>query len=134
VQLEKGSTATPYEFKPYATELTAAQRYYETSYDAGTPAGTATTNGAFGWSIVASNRPSYFVPYKTPKRIAATPTLYNPVTANATTLRNVDAASSGSGTIEATSTNGFRVFWPSANTGQTQGQDITGHFTANAEL
>ena len=134
VQLEKGSTATPYEYKPLATELQAAQRYYETSYDAGTPAGTATTNGAFGWSIVASNRPSYYLPYKTPKRTAATPTLYNPATANATTLRNVDAASSGAGTLEAAGTNGFRVYWPSGNTGQTQGQDITGHFTASAEL
>jgi hypothetical protein len=134
VQLERGQAATPYEFKPYATELAAAQRYYETSYDAGTAVGTVTNSGSFAWGIAAANRPSFSVPYKTPKRATVTPTLYNPGTANTTGLQNNDAVSSGAGTIEAPGTNGFRVFWPSGNTGQTVGQMISGHFVANAEL
>ena len=134
VQLERGQAASPYEYKPLPAELAAAQRYYETSYDAGTAVGTATNSSSFAWSITAANRPSFHVPYKTPKRATITPTLYNPATANATTLRNVDAASSGAGTIEAAGTNGFRVYWPSGNTGQTVGQMISGHFVSNAEL
>jgi hypothetical protein len=32
VQLEKGSTATSFDYRPYGTELMLCQRYYETSY------------------------------------------------------------------------------------------------------
>ena len=34
VQLEKGSTATDFEYRPYGAELALCQRYYETSVDA----------------------------------------------------------------------------------------------------
>ena len=35
VQLEKGSTATSFDYRPYGTELALCQRYYETSNGAG---------------------------------------------------------------------------------------------------
>ena len=35
VQLEKGSTATPFDYRPYGTELALCQRYYEASTTAG---------------------------------------------------------------------------------------------------
>lgn len=40
VQLEKGSTATPFEYRPYGAELSLCQRYYET--------GTGSVNGYNG--------------------------------------------------------------------------------------
>jgi hypothetical protein len=33
VQLEKGSTATSFDYRPYGTELMLCQRYFETAYD-----------------------------------------------------------------------------------------------------
>jgi hypothetical protein len=41
VQLEKGTVATPFEVRPFATELALCQRYYETSYGPQTTPGTA---------------------------------------------------------------------------------------------
>jgi hypothetical protein len=46
VQLETGSVATPFERRPYGTELMLCQRYYEKSYEQATVPGTATGVGA----------------------------------------------------------------------------------------
>lgn len=45
VQLEVGSTASPFQFKPYDEELRECQRYYEKSYPLGVATGTNTTDG-----------------------------------------------------------------------------------------
>jgi hypothetical protein len=41
VQLEKGSTATSFDYRPYGTELALCQRYFQKSYDIGTVPGTS---------------------------------------------------------------------------------------------
>ena len=46
VQLEKGSTATSFDYRPYGTELALCQRYYQKSYALSTVAGTATYIGS----------------------------------------------------------------------------------------
>ena len=72
VQLEEGSSATPFEQRPIGTELALCQRYYCKTYDLSTPPGTAgTTQGAvwahsdeptsptmhnIGWSFPVSMR------------------------------------------------------------------------------
>jgi hypothetical protein len=49
VQVEKGTIATPFEFRPFAVELQLCQRYFCTSYEHGTAPGTAnTTEGRIG--------------------------------------------------------------------------------------
>jgi len=45
VQLEKGSTASPFEYRDYGRELQLCQRYYEKSYDIDTVPGSSTNNG-----------------------------------------------------------------------------------------
>ena len=45
VQLEKGSLATSFDYRPYGTELSLCQRYYEKSYDIDTVPGSATGIG-----------------------------------------------------------------------------------------
>jgi len=54
VQLEVGVTATSFDYRPYGTELALCQRYYERSYDYGTPTGTTNTQTA-SWTSVGSN-------------------------------------------------------------------------------
>ena len=47
VQLEKGSTATSFDYRPYGTELALCQRYYEKSYSIDVAPATATDAGVF---------------------------------------------------------------------------------------
>jgi hypothetical protein len=46
VQLEANTVATPFEHRPYGTELALCQRYYENSYDNGVAVGTLSTTGS----------------------------------------------------------------------------------------
>jgi hypothetical protein len=48
VQLEVGSVATPFERRPYGTELALCQRYFEKSYNIETVPNTVTAVGRFG--------------------------------------------------------------------------------------
>lgn len=47
LQLEQNLQPTPFEQRPFSVELNLCKRYYETTYNYGTPAGTATSDGAF---------------------------------------------------------------------------------------
>ena len=49
VQLEVGDTATPFEHRSYGQELALCKRYFQKSYNDGTPVGTATSNGQVNW-------------------------------------------------------------------------------------
>ena len=92
VQLEKGSVATPFEFRPYGTELALCQRYYENSFGIGTaPAdGSAQSfcGGAMAVTAYAGNTMrTIMFNYAVPKRATPTVTLYRPGTiAKANTL------------------------------------------------
>jgi hypothetical protein len=78
VQLEAGSTATSFDYRPYGTELALCQRYYEQSYDIGTVAGTNTTTGMTNFSIASdgSSNVGAMIVYKVQKRAAPTITAY----------------------------------------------------------
>lgn len=86
VQLEKGSTATSFDYRPYGTELALCQRYL--------PAITATSaNEIFGSGMV--NTPSecrYFMPFQVTPRVSPT----GVAVANAS-LFNVDWPSNAGG-------------------------------------
>jgi len=80
VQLEKVSTATSFDYRPYGTELMLCQRYYEKGY----PQGTAPANGAlsdsrqgvatvYGTTVAEVNQ----IRFEVVKRTAPTVTLYN---------------------------------------------------------
>jgi hypothetical protein len=82
VQLEKGSTATSFDFRPFGTEFMLCQRYFEQSVPYGTVAanGSTTTSLASNsqalfpiviWGVTAASRPT--TRYMVPKR--ATPTV-----------------------------------------------------------
>lgn len=81
VQLEKGSTATSFDYRPYGTELVLCQRYYEKSYEIGTVPGTATSVARVAAFINAltvniSNFGST-IPFKIQKRTSPSINLWN---------------------------------------------------------
>ena len=75
VQLEKGSTATSFDYRPYGTELQLCQRYYEKSYNIDVAPGTVTTTGKYETSAAsdgASNQ-IFVIQFQVSKR--ANPTM-----------------------------------------------------------
>jgi hypothetical protein len=138
VQLEKGSTATSFDYRPYGTELVLCQRYFEMSYDIGTAPATATTTGI----RYTANGISGAVPgaggvvFQVQKRSAPTVATYDgagpannvsTVPSGGTTFTNGRAYSGAPFNI---STNGF------THPGQATVGNVSNfiHFTASAEL
>jgi hypothetical protein len=79
VQLEKGSTATSFDYRPFGTEFVLCQRYYETTYAYGVVAGTVNADavmrlgGTFNFGGTIYN----YIPLKVNKRASPTITFYN---------------------------------------------------------
>jgi hypothetical protein len=135
VQLEKGSTATSFDYRPYGTELALCQRYYEKSFDIGTapangPNGTSfsSNNGLFGACSLNGGYPSAFCTFQVSKRAVPTFLAYG---------NNLGYWSYANGTWVSTTagvvgvgTSGFGVAQQSVASITT----IQGHWTASAEL
>ena len=135
VQLEVGSSATGYEYRPYGTELALCQRYYE-------------TNGCNAPSQVESGSNSAWtsIQYQVPKR--ATPTIgftansiyyrqygvngYGPITSPSiiSTYIAVDSAMLRVGTYSSFSSPGSVMFV----SGTTGSNSTTDPFSISAEL
>jgi hypothetical protein len=94
-QIELGTVATPFEYRPIQQELALCQRYFERvdGFD---------SNSGF-WSGNVTSGSTYFIsiPYAVPKRSSASITINS---TNATSAFGAVSASSS-----ATSTNGFRI-------------------------
>jgi hypothetical protein len=103
VQLEVGSVATPFERRPYGTELALCQRYYEKSYSINVAPGTNTSLGS-AWIMGSSNGGADIgasVKFSVPKRAAPTMSFWT----NAGSSGNWSYERSGaSGTVTATAT------------------------------
>ena len=138
VQLEKGSTATSFDYRPYTTELALCQRYYQNSYDIGTAPATATTIGmrAIGFGIATVTTGYGAVFFQVPMRSAPTIAIYD----GAGTVSNISTIPSSSTTFTNGRAQAAVPFNISTNTFVHQGQAIVAavlnfiHFTASAEL
>jgi hypothetical protein len=128
VQLEKGSTATSFDYRPYGTELMLCQRYFSKSYDITTVAGTATYNGSVFTISQQANRPFISQTFKTTMRAAPTIVVYNPSTG--ATGTSDYGGSAVTMNVDMIGMNAFSA-WASGSPG-THGGSY--HFLATAEL
>ena len=84
-QVEEGTTATLYEHRPYAQELSLAQRYFEKSFKQGT-APAQNVSAGVGYYLLnsqGSQLRSNNIYFKVTKRTDPTMTYFNPYAANA---------------------------------------------------
>ena len=116
VQLEKGSTATSFDYRPYGTELQLCQRYFASTFSQGTAvlaANASNTNGLMGkggTSAVAEPYVNWSLPVE--MRTAPTCTTYNPYTGGTAGQFGNGAGSFGSASgarVVATSTRSVAV-------------------------
>ena len=119
VQLEKGSTATSFDYRPYGTELILAQRYYEETNN----------NRSVEFQIHATTNGLMSTRFLVRKRVSPTVTVFSSNTGVAGTVNN------GNGNVQ-TGINGYAVY-PDCFAVQMAGtvsQVYTYFFTASAEL
>ena len=133
VQLEKGSVATSFDYRPYGTELSLCQRYYEKSYDIGTAPGAAwALNGGLGigTSFPTNNhRQSY--PFKVPKRAVPTLTFYDATGASGKYSYYTSTWNNGGTTFTVNGACSTAIFWGISMASSIEAQAA---YTASAEL
>jgi len=138
VQLEAGTTASPFEYRQYGTELALCMRYYEKTYEIGTVPGTATYLGAAVVGGGSTGSTASFIggnsqKFTVPKRTAPTVTVYDPAGTSGVCQRwqlgvaNINGQNWVTGTPSAIGFDGY-----SGSGSNTSG--VVYHYTASAEL
>jgi len=139
IMLEVGSQVSPF-VRAGGTiqgELAACQRYYETTYDIGTAAGTATETGSYGFCVgtntSGANYFTYANAFKVTKRATPTITLYD-LSGNSGKVNKVSAVdltmtANQTGTADRIGQSEFRVYAALGTAG-----GFYGHYVASAEL
>ena len=137
-QLEIGSQATPFEQRPYGTELVLCQRYYETSYIRPDANGAATTLGIHLGSGTAASRSTGEIrdshQFMVEKRATPTITLYsNTGQINTVTRADYGTSYNGNrtGSVTDPSRKNFGVYSGDAGA---FGSALLFHFVAEIEL
>ena len=134
VQLEKGSTASSFDYRPIGTEFMLCQRYFEKSYDQGTAPATNTTTGTFNFSGASEGNGNVIVPiqYST-KRTAPTLTGYLATgTSGSWNYERSGSSSTGSITFDRTSDRESRAYIVVGS--NFVAAYVYGHWIASAEL
>jgi hypothetical protein len=137
VQLEVGDSATDYEFRSKAEEISLCQRYYEKSYPLETVPGTYPLYGGMSWRyhVLTGGTTSYAgqnVRFNTEKRATPTVTVYSPHTGASGTYHNFGIGSSYSATVVPIPS-GFYWYSASAYTA-TATRSCAVQWVANAEI
>ena len=136
VQLEKGSTATSFDYRPYGTELQLAQRYFTTNYDIGTAVGTAIAAQEVICAISNSSGTVQTSGIYFPVTLRATPTIVTYDEAGPTSgkfqfsLYSI-ASVSYTASVTKLSTKGFAIDATGVTATYNQGR---GYYSASAEL
>lgn len=131
VQLEVGDTVTPFEHRPFGTELSMCQRYYEKSFPYATaPAQNvgATLGAAYATGQVLNQAFSSGITFAVAKRAAPTITTYSTNAASANWYSSTDTPTAATANI------GDSAFALVGNTTVTAGVGYSIHWQAVAEL
>ena len=123
VQLEKGTTATPFEFRPIGTELALCQRYYRQTATAASQYG---EGSIYGYSQLAGVSVLASAPYPVTMRVAPTATVQG-----AWSYGNTNAPTSGI----LPNASGYAYFATALVAGSVSMNTLAaGYLTFNAEL
>jgi hypothetical protein len=136
VQLEKGSTATSFDYRPYGTELALCQRYYAKTFPQGTaPAQNAGVGGAVGGQDSGSGAYGSQLQWRFPVTMRASPTVvsYNPSAANSN-IRNTALNTDCTTVASNITTSDSETSLVGVSSTPTAGTNLAVHFTASAEL
>jgi hypothetical protein len=132
VQLEKGSTATSFDYRPYGTEFSLCQRYFQKSYNQSVVPGTASTT--VGQIAILANNSTYgeFLQMRFPVTMRASPTMvtFNPSSGASGSIRNNTASSNVTASINNSAESGLS----NLDSALTSGSVYTAQYTASAEL
>ena len=140
VQVESGPQATPFEQRPYGTELALCQRYYQKSYPTATPAGTgvivAGLQQAPSYNAAANGNSLCTVTFQTAMRANPTITIYSYANGTAGAISNVTGSdlAAGSGASQFITTSSFNLYNASGGTITPTLGGYLFHFQASAEL
>lgn len=132
VQLEIGTTATPFENLQYGQQFVLCQRYFETSYDYGVPFGTAPAQNGNLTTVSSSLTPNQMAgaAFKVVKRAVPTIVAYNSITGTAGQAYKYNDAGSPSITFAGIGIQGLGRTTLGASAAST----YLWHFTADSEL
>ena len=138
VQLEKGSTATSFDYRPYGTELALCQRYFETNYSGvavGTAAYTGNLTSYTGSNTIAVVQPYGSVSFAVTKRALPTVTIYGfqGGSGKISNYAGTDLAAN-SGAAGYFGVSGFTAWNNSGGTVTTTNLTILYNYTASIEL
>jgi hypothetical protein len=132
VQLEKGSTATSFDYRPYGTELQLAQRYYQKSYNTDVAVGTNTASGSKTTRIYNTDP---FLPQMETRLMVsmrASPTVTWYTTGGTANSINTTGGTNTINTQYDTGTNS--TGWMYVNGSVASGNQIQAQYTASSEL
>jgi hypothetical protein len=135
IQLEVGDKATPFEHRSYGEELALCQRYYQQSYsDSATP-GQVINNGALWTNIIKNASNQNYWDVRTYQTMRGNPsvTTYSPATGTSGKFENDTDAADRDSAVSYLSRTGFAIR-PNSGTDNNNGDVVTVHWTANAEL
>lgn len=131
VKLEKGTVATPFVMRPFATELFDACRYFDKSYDYATAPGTASVaigaKGAIAW-----NTTQLYAAFNFSRRMRVIPTvtLYSYAGTSGKWAKGVDNTDTGAVTVNPISETGMFQLTGAFSSGS----GYYGHYIADARL
>jgi len=134
VQLEKGSSATGYEYRQYQQELALCQRYFSKTYDIATVPGTATFSGAITSRVGSTENYAYAGYFTFPVSMRTNPsiTIYSPLTGASAYGSNNIIGNFSAATTQPAGTAGVNI---QANNTSTSAQSSNyAHVVATAEL
>jgi hypothetical protein len=138
VQLEVGSSATPFERRLYNQELANCQRYYTTSFDIGVAPANTGTGGIYTNSTLIATNQIYgsMVYYAMTMRTTPTISLYNLQGGTANQWQYYDGSwKAGTGSAAASiNTKGFHVELTSGTLTNFSTYLVQGGYAASAEL